>query len=219
MGNKITVPCLIVGTSGSGKSSTFRNLDPKKTVIVNCERKILPFKGFGKFKNVNINKYKDYVQLIKELKAAGDKYDCVIIDSLTSLLEINDKYCRTVFSGYNIYSEYNNMVYDLLQDIKELPQQVFITGIPEYLEISPGEVKAVVKTVGKQWKGAIEKEFAIVLHTHLIDDEEGNILQYQLDTKPSKSTSAKAPDGMFNDRYISNDAKLIVEAIDGYYNS
>jgi len=213
---KINVPTLIVGMSGSGKSSTFRNLPSDKTVIVNCERKPMPFKGFGKFKNVNIGKYKDYTQLISELKK-NDTYEYVVIDSLTSLLEICNKYCETVYNGFNIWSEYNSMVYNVLQDMKDLPQQVFITGIPEFIEIAPGEMKAVLKTKGKEWKGAIEKEFAIVLHTHLMDDEEGNITHYQLDTKPSKLTSAKSPNDMFENRYIDNDAAIVVEAINAYY--
>ena len=217
MKNKIVVPSLIVGMSGSGKSSTFRNLPAEKTVIVNTERKPLPFKGFSKFKNININKYKEYTQLIKELKEAGGKYEYVVIDSLTSLLEICNKYCETVYSGFNIWSEYNSMVYNVLQDIKDLPQQTFVVGIPEFIETAPGEVKAVVKTKGKEWKGALEKEFAIVLHTHLNDDEEGNITGYMLDTKPSKSTSAKSPDGMFSERYIPNDASEVVKAINEYY--
>jgi len=109
------------------------------------------------------------------------------------------------------------MVYNVLQDMKDLPQQVFMTGIPEFIEVAPGEVKAVLKTKGKEWKGSIEKEFAIVLHTHLEDDEEGNITGYKLDTRPSKTTSAKSPNEMFEERYIENDAKGITDAIQEYY--
>jgi len=212
----IKIPTLIVGQSGSGKSSSFRNLPPERTVVLNTERKILPFKGFSKFKNININRYKDYDKVIKELKK-DDKYDYVIIDSLTSLLEISNKYCETVFSGYSIWSEYNSMVYNILQDMKDLPQQVFITAIPEYFDDGQGNVKAYAKTKGKEFKYSIEKEFAIVLHTQLEEDDEGNISGYKLDTRPSKHTSAKTPDGMFEVKLIDNDVTLVVDAIDEYY--
>ena len=216
--NKIVVPVLLVGQSGSGKSSTFRNLPSDRTVIVNTERKPLPFKGFQKFKNVNINRYKDYTNLLKELKGEkGKAYDYVVIDSMTSLLEICNKYCNTVYSGYNIWSEYNELVYNILQDMKDLPQQVFMTGIPEYIDTGTGETKAFLKTKGKEHKASMEKEFAIVMHTHLFDDEEGNITGYKLDTKPSKTTSAKSPDGMFEERYIENDAIFIADKINEYY--
>ena len=181
---------LIVAPSGSGKSTSMRNLPPEKTVILNTERRPLPFKGFGKFKNINIGKHKDFLKAIEELKTEkGKNYDYVVIDSMTSLLEIMDKYSRTVYSGYNIYSEYNNSVYDMLQNIKELPQQVIVTGIPEYLD---GDVpKAFLKTIGKVWKYSLEKEFSIVLHMKLLEDDEGNIVEYQFDTKPSNPLLTK----------------------------
>jgi len=213
---KITIPTLIVGSSGSGKSSSFRNLPPEKTVVLNTERKILPFRSFNKFKNININRYKDYDKVIKELKKS-EKYEYVVIDSLTALLEISNKYCETVFSGYTIWSEYNSMVYNILQDMKDLPQQVFITAIPEFFDDGQGNVKAFAKTKGKEFKYSIEKEFAVVLHTHMVEDDEGNISDYQLDTKPSKHTSAKSPDGMFEERYIPNDVTLVDKAIHEYY--
>ena len=207
---------MVVGDSGSGKSSSFRNLPPGKTVVLNTERKVLPFREFSKFKNININKYKDYVKVIKELKS-DEKYDFVVIDSLTSLLEICNKYCETVYSGYNIWSEYNSMVYSILQDIKDLPQQVFITAIPEHFDDGQGSVKAFAKTKGKEFKYSMEKEFAIVLHTHLEEDDDGSISAYQLDTRPSKHTSSKSPSGMFDERYIDNDMMLVTGAIDAYY--
>ena len=40
--------CAIVGNSGSGKSTSIRNLDPKSTFIINIAKKALPFKGFKK---------------------------------------------------------------------------------------------------------------------------------------------------------------------------
>ena len=216
--NKINVPVLITAESGQGKSSSARTLPADKTVIINCEAKPMPFKEFSKFKNINIRKYKDYTNLIKELMGeGGKKYDYIVIDSLTSLLEICNKYCNTIYSGYSIWSEYNDLVYNILYDIKDLPQQVFVTGIPEYIEVAPGEMRAVIKTKGKEFKGSIPKEFAIVLHGHLTDDEEGNIVDYQFDTKPSKYTSAKSPDGMFEERYIPNDMQYIADKISDYY--
>ena len=210
----INVPILIVAPTGSGKSTSLRNLPPEKTVILNTERRPLPFRGFTKFKNINISRYKDFMKVLKELKTS-DKYEYVVIDSMTSLLEIMDKYARTVYTGYSIYSEYNAMVYDMLQEIKELPQQVITTGIPEYLE---GDVpKAYLKTTGKVWKYALEKEFSIVLHMRMVEDDEGNIVEYQFDTKPSNKTSAKTPDGMIEERYIENDIVKVTDAIKAYY--
>ncbi len=212
----MNVSTLIVGDSGSGKSSSFRNLPADKTVILNVERKNLPFKGFKDFKNINISKYKDFSKVMKELKTS-DKYDYVIIDSLTSLIEIINKYCETVFSGYNVWKEYNDAIWNVLQDVKDLKQQTYVVAIPELIESKIGEPKAFAKVKAKEWKGAIEKEFTIVLHTNLVEDEEGNITDFQLDTNPSRHTSAKSPHEMFATRYIPNDVTLVNKAITEYY--
>jgi hypothetical protein len=49
MGNKV----LVLGDSGSGKSTSTRNLDPKETFFINVIGKPLPFKGWkGKYKAI-----------------------------------------------------------------------------------------------------------------------------------------------------------------------
>ena len=39
---------LIIADSGSGKSTSIRDLDPKETFIINIANKPLPFKGWKK---------------------------------------------------------------------------------------------------------------------------------------------------------------------------
>lgn len=39
---------LVVGESGTGKSTSIETLDPKETFIINIKGKPLPFKGFNK---------------------------------------------------------------------------------------------------------------------------------------------------------------------------
>jgi len=212
----MNVPVLIVGPSGNGKSSTFRTLPPEETVIINTERKPMPFRNFTKFKNINISRYKDFTKVMKEL-ATSKKYKYVVIDSFTSLTEIVGKYTDTVFTGFEQWKQYNVLLQDALWLIKDLPQQVFMTGIPEYLE-NGDEPEGYIRVKGKELKyGGTEKEFAIVLWTSLASDDEGNITGYMLDTKPSKLRSSKSPDGMFEDRLIPNDAKAVADAIEKYY--
>lgn len=212
----MNVPVLIAGASGSGKSSTFRNLDPETTVIVNTERKPLPFKSFAKFKNINVSSYKEFSKLMIELKK-DEKYKVVVIDSLTSLTEIVQRYTDTVFSGFEQWKQYNELIQNALWSIKDLPQQVFVTGIPEYMETSPGELKGYIRVKGKELKyGGSEKEFAIVLWTKMIENEDGEIEEYTLKYKPNKHDTAKAPSDMFEGT-LPNDAKIIMEKIHEYY--
>jgi len=207
---------VLSGESGSGKSSTFRNLDPNKTVVINTENKPLPFRSFAKFKNINVRTYKDFAKVLKELKS-DEKYDIVILDSFTSLTEIVGKYTDTIYNGFEQWKQYNTLLQDAIWALKDLNHQVFVTGIPEYLETGAGEAKGFIRVKGKELKyGGLEKESAIVLWTKLIEGEDGVVVDYQLEYKPNKHNSAKAPDEMFEGD-LPNDALLIVKAINEYY--
>jgi len=212
---KTTVCTLIVGQSGSGKSSTFRNLNPDRTVIINLENKVLPFRDFNKFKNINVTSYKMFSQVLAELKKSKD-YDFVVVDSFTSLTELIYKYCDLTFSGYEVWGQYNKMIQDSLWSIKGLEQQVFVTAIPEYHEANFGESKGYAKVKGKEWKYSIEKEFAIVLWTKMLDDDDGIVTDYTLEYKPNKHNTAKSPHELLDGK-VSNDAKFIAEKITEYY--
>ena len=57
---------IVVGKSGSGKSTSLRNLNPEKTAVLNTERKQLPFKGANKFKNVPVPDLATYKAAFKK---------------------------------------------------------------------------------------------------------------------------------------------------------
>lgn len=212
----MNVVTLIVGESGSGKSSSFRNLPPEETVILNTERKAMPFKGFSKFKNIDISSVKAFNTVMNELKK-DNKYKFVVIDSLTSLTELVNKYAEITFTGFEIWKNYNSLIYDALQNLKSLPQQVFITAIPEHLEKSLGEMKGYARVKGKELKyGGIEKEFAMVLWTDLVENEDGIVTDYLLRYQPNKHNTAKAPDGMF-EAQVPNDCMIVSAKINEYY--
>jgi len=212
----MNVVTLIVGESGSGKSSSFRHLPPEETVILNTERKAMPFKGFNKFKNIDVSSVKAFNTVMSELKK-DEKYKYVVIDSLTSLTELVNKYTEVTFNGFEIWKMYNSIIYDALQSLKSLPQQVFITAIPEHLEKSLGEIKGYARVKGKELKyGGIEKEFAIVLWTDLIEDDDGMVTDYLFRYKPNKHNTAKAPNELFEGN-VPNDCKLVADKIGEYY--
>jgi adenosyl cobinamide kinase/adenosyl cobinamide phosphate guanylyltransferase len=213
----MNVMTLIVGESGSGKSSSARNLPPEETVILNTERKFMPFKDFKKFKNIDVSSVKKFNQVVAELAKDDGKYKYVVVDSLTSLTEIVNKYTEVTFNGFESWKQYNSIIYDTLQALKALPQQVFITAIPEHLEKSLGELKGYARVKGKELKyGGIEKELSIVLWTNLVEDDDGIVTDYLFDFKPNKHNTAKAPNELFTDK-VPNDLLYVTNAIKEYY--
>ena len=58
---------MVLGKSGTGKSTSIKTLNPKETVVVNVLRKRLPFKGSASLyskENENLFNVDDYQQII-----------------------------------------------------------------------------------------------------------------------------------------------------------
>jgi len=214
-----SVPVLIVGESGTGKSTAIRTLPPEKTVVLNTELKAMPMKNHDKFKVVDINTYKVLDAALTYYGGEkGDKFDYVILDSFTSMTEIVDRYTSAVYTGFDQWKNYNLLIYDVINRIKLLKQQVFVLGIPEQKEESFNEIKKYIRVKGKELKyGNIEKEFTIVLYTSPIYDEEsGEMDDVEFIYKPNKRNSAKAPMELFDSR-PKNDALFVSQRINEFY--
>ena len=74
----------IVGASGSGKSTSLRNLNPEETFIINVAGKPLPIKGFKK-------NYKLLQQNPETKKFTGNLYNTSDVSKISQVLKIIDK--------------------------------------------------------------------------------------------------------------------------------
>lgn len=67
---------LILGKSGTGKSTSIKSLDPKETVVINVLGKRLPFKGsmaMYNTENKNLFKVKDWNSICNLLTSIDEK--------------------------------------------------------------------------------------------------------------------------------------------------
>lgn len=202
-----SVPVLVVGESGSGKSTSIKGLPPEETVILNTEIKALPMQNHDEYKVVDINTYKVLDQALRYYASdKGDKFNYLVLDSFTSMTEIIDRYTSAVYTGFDQWKNYNLLIYDVINRLKLLKQQVFVLGIPENKDESFGEIKKYLRVKGKELKyGNIEKEFAIVLYTSPdYDEESGEMEDVHFKYRPNKRDTAKAPIDMFKTRPRNN---------------
>lgn len=76
----------IVGESGTGKSSSLRNLNPEETVVINTDQKALPFKKFRDKYNEDKGNYiqsSNVTDVLKKLSEVNknSKVSTVVIDT------------------------------------------------------------------------------------------------------------------------------------------
>lgn len=67
---------IILGPSGTGKSTSIKGLDPKETVVFNTLKKRLPFKGSNAIynkENKNLIELNDHTQVVSMLEAIESK--------------------------------------------------------------------------------------------------------------------------------------------------
>ena len=205
---------IIVGPSGSGKSSSMRNLDPKSTAVINTERKQLPFKNANDFMNVPVKSVSEFHSALDKAMES-DKIKTIVIESFTSLIEIIYREAEIRYKGFDIWGYYNKEIGRILDKSKNSNKYVIFTAIDGVYDGDNGVEERFVAIDGNRWKKRVEKEFVICLFTDTKATDEG--VQYRFRTNTTGRDSAKSPMGMFLDLHIDNDLKQVIDACRTYY--
>ncbi len=200
---------LLVSQTGKGKTYSFRNMDPKTTGFINVENKPLPYKNNLMY-HARPKKFSGVKKALEDY-AANPDIDVIVIDSLSAIFEILIKEMRDNYKGFDIWTNYNKLIGELLDQIKNIEKEVFITAHYEILN-TEGESEKRVKVKGKEWEGTIEKEFTMVLYA---DAKFTRGIPEYLFRLAQEGTSAKCPPEIFGSEvlHIENDSKMVLDKI------
>lgn len=221
----------ICGESGSGKSTSIRNLDPQETFIIATIAKPLPFRGWKKnYTKFVINKETKelsgnyYVSdksdnIIKIMKLVSSKMPHIktlIVDDLqyTMAFEFVDRASEKNFDKFNEMAQHMLNIFRTTFELRDDLTVVFLTHSENVgTEIDP---KYVIKTLGKLLKEKVTTEglFTCMLFTEVNFDED--VPKYQFITNNDGKCIAKSPMGMFEDLKIDNDLKEVIETVKKY---
>ena len=196
---------MILGESGSGKSTSLRNFDPAKVSIINVAGKPLPFRSNG-FKTVKTDNYPTITGLLKKTASK-----VIVIDDSQFLL-VNEFMRGVNEKGYDKFNQLASNFWNLIQFvINDLPEDKIVYFLHHVARDDMGREKA--KTIGKMLdeKVTVEGMFTIVLKA--VSHDGG----YFFTTKTNGSDTVKTPLGMFETEEIDNDLKLVDDTIRSYY--
>ena len=198
------IPVLIMGESGSGKSTSLRNFEPEEISILNVAGKPLPFRK--KLPKLNTS---DYNMIITALSRSEKK--SFAIDDSQYLLSF-EMFNRAKETGYQKFTDMALNLYALIRFvIEKLPEDKIVYFLHHVEVTAEGRTKA--KTIGKMLdeKLTVEGLFSIVLLCQTDGD------RHYFVTQSDGSTTAKSPMDLFAEREIDNDLKMVDKAIREYF--
>ena len=203
MANKI----LIMGESGTGKSTSMRNFGSDEIAIVNPVGKPLPFRG--KFDTLNgATESRKITQFMDKAVADGKKV--IVVDDFQYILSV-PYMNRIKEAGWDKWNDFGDNYFTILNHVNEMPEDVNVYFLTHTETLENGIT--TIKLIGKLFreKITIEGLFTIVLQTQV---NEGN---YYFLTQNSGKNTVKSPMGMFQDYSIENDLKFVDDVIRNYY--
>ena len=200
---------MLIGKSGSGKSTSMRNFSHDEMALINVNKKPLPFKG--KFDSTLETTQYEVVE-----KAIGQtQKKAIVIDDAGYLITAFFMANQGANKGNNAFAMYSQMAEDFYTLIKFCQEKIDDDKIVYFVMHEDknefGEIKP--KTIGKMLdeKVCIEGLFTIVLRAEC---KEG---KYIFHTKTDGLDVTKSPMGMFEEEEIDNDLKAVDKIIRDYY--
>ncbi|MFX3574162.1 AAA family ATPase [Ralstonia mannitolilytica] len=214
----MSIATMIIGESGTGKSTSLRNLDPQNTLLIQAVKKPLPFrstdwkpvvKGQGGSVFVSDNS--------AHIVAAMQRTDkeIIVIDDFQYVLA--NEFMRRVTdneTGNGAFAKYNEIArhaWDVLMASTSLPDHKRVYILSHTSTDDFGKTK--IKTIGKllDEKIVMEGLVTIVLRTVVANGD------YMFSTKNNGQDTVKSPIGLFESDLIENDLAQVDKAITAYY--
>lgn len=215
----MSLPVLVIGRSGSGKTYSLKNFNQSEVGVISVEKGRLPFKSdikvarIPKFEQgadgaelspaqINAARYSWIERAVQTCKVKS-----VAIDDSQYLLA-NELFDRAYEKGYDKFVTMAKNFRDLIHFINDMDDDDKIVYFLHHSELD-ADGKEKVKTIGKMLdeKLCVEGCFDIVLYCQ----------DNKFFTQANGQSVAKTPEQMFEATEIPNDLKAVDTAIRKYY--
>ena len=209
----------IMGESGSGKTTSMRELDPGSTFYIDCDKKGLSWKGwknqysFDKHNYMATDQIGTVAQLLDKISNQENMkhIKVVVIDTLNGLM-VADEVRRMKEKGFDKWQDLAQCVWELLDSLYTLRDDLTVIVVchSQTQKEDDGYTFTRIKTSGKKLdKLSIETKLTTVLYAVAKDGE------YVFKTHANNST-AKTPLGAFEADEIPNNIVDVLKALEDY---
>lgn len=221
---------IVVGDTGTGKSTSLRSLDPKETFVVNVLSKPLPFKGSKGLYNEEAKNlystasYEKIITLINQINEKAPHIKHLILDDIGFVM-LTEFFDSAAEKGYDKFARMGLHMQQIISTAKACRDDLNIVMMFHEDDDTSDRVKVAkkVKLIGQM----LEDKYnplalvSICLFTNVSFDPKTNQPVYSFITNRTSvngiTIPAKSPDGMFDDIRVPNDLKLVFERVENFY--
>lgn len=209
----------IMGESGSGKTTSMRDLDPATTFYLDSDKKGLSWKGWKKQYSYEKLNYMatDQISTVNQILEKINSQDnmkhikVVVIDTLNGLM-VADEVRRMKEKNYDKWVDLAQCIWELLDSLYTLRDDLTVIVVchSQTQKEDDGYTFTRIKTSGKKLdKLNVESKLTTVLYAVAKDGE------YVFQTK-AKNSTAKTPMGAFDAEEIPNNIVDVLKALEDY---
>ena len=211
-----------MGESGSGKTTAMRNLPPKETFYIDCDKKGLNWKGWRKQYSVENKNYfaTDSFSSCKSLMDKVDKSEnfkhikYLVIDTINGMMVAEEMRILAMQGGdkRSAWTDLASNGWDIINKALTLREDltVIILCHSETISDDNGIVKTRIKTNGRKLeKLVLESKMTTVVWAVRQDGKYKFILS-------ADGSTCKVPLGAFQADECDNDIMIVIKALEEY---
>ena len=220
---------IILGSSGAGKSTSIKTLNPQETVVLNVLGKDLPFKGSRanytreKKNLIQSSKWDSIAAMMQSISSNMPDIHNIVIDDAIYIMR-TEFFDRSKEKGYDKYNELADHFRKIIAIGNSLRDDitVFMMLHTETLEADGSVIGYKASTVGKLLDKMYNplESVSITLFAQPKYDEKGKP-EFGFWTHPMKVNGieipAKSPSEMFEEDFIPNSLQLVLDKMHEYY--
>lgn len=221
---------IIAGDTGTGKSTSIKNLKPTETYIINVLNKPLPFKGSKSMYNeankniANVSDWGTVKTLIEGVAKNRPEIKNIIVEDIGFVMT-TELFQRSKETGYTKFTDIGVHMQQILDTAKNQRDDLNVALLFHDEDDTSDKLKVgkKLKTIGQM----LEDKYnplaivSVALFTNVSFDKDGKA-DYGFITNRTLMNNilipAKSPEGMFESIKIPNDLALVFKAMDDYYN-
>lgn len=209
----------IMGESGSGKTTSCRNLDPKTTFYIDCDKKGLSWKGWRSQYSTDKKNYwptddpSMVMQLLKNINEADSAKNVktVVIDTINGVM-VAEEMRNAKVQGFGKWTDLAQYVWSIFDYCLTMRDDLTVIILAHSITDTDdnGIVFTHIRTNGRKLeKIVLESKLTTVLLARAKDGK------YIFETRADRST-VKTPIGAFEEPEIENDVVKVIKVLEEY---